>query len=378
MGGFSLTVLLVLTACSTVAHEQLSASEMPDSSRSTPAIALGYGFPLPNGEHSVEIAGAADGSVFVWSEAMDGSSYIRRLNGNGLEAGSWKIADGDIIPRHGFFRGLAVGEGNAVWIGAGRVLFKLDLPSGEVTSWPLPSLPRSTVKDAATSDNQRVDEEIKALVIAGKRVVLGVSSASALAVFDPATKSFSEVALPDIGDISALAALADGTVGAGLTNYKTHRFDTFVMIPLDGVRATMSVETEAIQVAPWTEGFLVTGVGAVLVRRDGTTAPVNLAGEQANERVPPQLLSDGRLVVATTTQRLLVIGSESKRVEATVDLGLVTCGQPGGSHIGHDASKSVNSEPQPFPCPASVNHMASAATDLVVDAGGRGLQRASI
>lgn len=327
---------------------------------------------VPDGQ-LVELAGAKDGSIFVWVQDRTGASFLVEIDRQGREVKRSAVAAGSIFPQNGANHGFAVTD-QAIWIGAGRTLFQLSRTSGDVRAWPLPLLPRLGSTGAGTSVASQVDMEINALVPSGRRgLVIGVSGASVIVTLQPDTGVFGQLSLPAVGGANSVGVLADGTIGVGMLNENSHRPDTVAIFsPSDQLTVATA---ESILISAWGDGFLTSGVGVTHVRTDGTSTPVDLGVSQANERLRPAELADGRVVLRSNNRGLLILDPATRTVTGRIDgFGTVTCGLGEGSHLGHDGP--VTSRPPPFPCPASPSHLAASGSDLLVDLGTNGFKRA--
>lgn len=204
--------------------------------------------------------------------------------------------------------------------------------------------------------------------------MIGLRGAPALLIVDPATVAFSQPRLPETGNASSVAALADGTIGVGMEDNHTHHPDTVTIFsPSD--RLTLA-RAESIQVSAWGDGFLTSGVGATSVRVDGSAAPVDLGGSQGNERLRPAELADGRVVLLSNDRGLLVLDPSTRRVAGTLALGTLECGLGDGSHTpgGPSTEATVHRRME---CAAVPDHLTASGDDLVVDLGPKGIQRAA-
>lgn len=318
--------------------------------------------------HIIALSASPDGAPFAWiSETMTGTGSVIEIDPSGNRVKRPVTAADGQRPQAGFLHGFAVTD-EAVWMGAGATLFRLDRATGDVEPRPLPEVAGSAPGSV----------EINSIVASTPRgLVIGLRGAPAVLTFNPATAAFTQLRLPDVGEANSIAVLADGTVGAGILNNRTRRPDTVAIFsPSDRLTVTAA---ESILISAWGDGFLTTGVGATSVAVDGSTAQIDLGGSEGNSARPPAELADGRVVMLSNNRGLLVLDPTVKKVTGTITLGTIECGLGEGSHVpylsgGPSTAATVR---QSVHCPANPDHLTPIGRDLLVDLGSNGLQRAA-
>lgn len=209
--------------------------------------------------------------------------------------------------------GIAVDPSGDVWLGAYNQLVELDPATGAVSRWTIPA---PTV-DALAPAALQPWHDVNAIAIEGSgRVLIGMTAASSLQIFDPATMTFGSIALPAVGEIAGIATLADGTVGVAMAKETQlpSQDDTMVLISPAGVETTIATSSSFVS----TNGdkFLSGGTtGYAAVDADGSTSAMSIAAN--GSRLIPNvgaLTEDGRAVLATSKELAIVTGATTEYI----------------------------------------------------------------
>jgi hypothetical protein len=307
---------LALSACGLTAQPQARSSGAVStaSPRPTPspslevraATSVGLRWPISIGaDHSPILRLAPDPSkpgVWFWSwTSREAYAYFYNLGSRTLS--SWAVGSSSGVDGLDPYAdsGIAVAPNGDVWLGAYNQLVRLDPATGQVSRWTIPA----PAVDPLASAALQPWHDVNSIAIDGSgRIIIGMTAASSLQVFEPAGQAFTSIALPKIGEVQGIAALLNGTVAVAMQNLTEpgNPDDTVVLVSPSGVISTVHTESGFVT----SNGRLFGAGQATHATFDGagvvTAVPVN-SSDTPSERIQPSmgaLLPDGRMVLATS------------------------------------------------------------------------------
>lgn len=314
---------LALAACGAITQSPGSSGIVSHSAASPmevkSATSVGLTWPISIGpDHSPINHLVGDPSrpgVWFWAWTAQ-EAYAYFYNPESRTLSSWPIGSSsgiDGLDPYGD-SGIAVAPNGDVWLGAYNQLVSLNPTTGAVSRFTIPS---PTINALAPADLQPWHDVNSIAVDGSGRVIIGMTAASSLEVFEPASGGFSSIGLPKIGEIQGVAALQDGTVAVAMSN-ETEPGD-----PKDAVvLVSPSGSEETIQ----TDSGWVTSNGTIFASGETTFATIDASGNvslvsvssSSAQRIQPNvgaLLPDGRMVLATSSGIAIVSSSSTEYLD---------------------------------------------------------------
>lgn len=130
---------------------------------------------------------------------------------------------GNSIP-FGMQAAMAVDSSGTVWAGIGTTLLRLDPASGTITRIPLPQVPNDAAlvggPGGGPGGPPRLFDShaVQALTVdSGGNIVIAMSFTTSVLKYNPQTKTFSEVTLPNGDQANNVSALSNGSVAVATT-----------------------------------------------------------------------------------------------------------------------------------------------------------------
>jgi hypothetical protein len=201
--------------------------------------------------------------------------------------------------------GLAVDSAGNVWIGANNQLVELAPSSGDVTHWTIPTPAASAVADEFAKSHI-----VTSLVIGPNgEVVIAETGAATLTTFNASTDTFGVLAIPQAGEVQALAASSDGTIAVAMSDRQSDGSfvnNLVVLVHPDGTQTDVAAPSSWIGSAG--SEFVMGDRGQVsAVASSSKVGTAMVAADLVNGRNSnfdlnvAAVLPDGSVAIATTT-----------------------------------------------------------------------------
>lgn len=276
--------------------------------------------------------------------AIAGDSRIWHFDPTIGATKSWSIgASGDVMGGVSFPALAACPSG--VWFGSNHLLLHLDPRTGAQQRSNVPSV-SSAATDAGRPDYLRGLSGVSALACdrSDGTLLIGLSDSTTAFRFHPSTGTFDPIELPADGEVTMLAASADGDVAIGLQSVTGAGPKRVLVVPHDGSPSRIvPVEDSAIVVADGNR--FVVGSSAQIIEPGATTAsgpliPDSVVGRLDPLTTVPWPLTGGRFMIAGYNPGPGVVvvdpsGGAGKVSTITVTIGKEPCGRaPVIDHFG--------------------------------------------
>jgi hypothetical protein len=263
---------------------------------------------LPDGYDPITtLAGDPNGSgVWFWADTKTTLS-IFHVDGQG-KLTSWPVltgADNSFQAESG----LAVTSAGTVWLGINATLTRLDPSTGAVQTWRIPAPGDNPAAESFRPPDVQGLYLVQAIAAnpGGTQIAIGMDLASSVELFDPAAGTFTQIAMPATSDTPvSLAYTPDGTLGVGLANYQTHRWDTALVVRpgTTSAPAAIPVPDSRSITSYGTSGFIVGAADPSLLTSTGTVAPIAAPAAAAAAYTP----DSGHAIIAMPNGVLGIIG----------------------------------------------------------------------
>jgi hypothetical protein len=304
-GVFSVLLLLAAAGCGHVpsgkAHRNYSsASVVQTSARDLVTLPDGY-------DPITTLAGDPHGSgVWFWADTKTTLS-IFHVDGQG-KLTSWPVltgADNSFQAESG----LAVTSAGTVWLGINATLTRLDPSTGAVQTWRIPAPGDNPAAESFRPADTQGLYLVQAIAASpgGTQIAIAMDLSSSVELFDPAAGTFTQIAMPATSDTPvSLAYTPDGTLGVGLANYQTHRWDTALVVRpgTTSAPAAIPVPDSRSITSYGTSGFIVGAADPSLLTSTGTVAPIAAPAAAAAAYTP----DSGHAIIAMPNGVLGIIG----------------------------------------------------------------------
>lgn len=293
----------------------------------------------------------------VWTWVASTSDFrVLHLTGTAPPV-SWSLGR---LANSGSDGGLALGKSSTVFVGIHDTLADLSIISGQTTYATIPSPPDLPIAETYRPQELRGTHNVQALAVNpdSGMVVIGLSAASSLEIYDPATSSFSSLSLPTDTEASSLAYLPDGTLGVGLNNFDTHAADeVYVSPPLGGSTLVHVPDASSLTVSG--NEFVAGAASPVLVGSRGHSTPAVSRGQarfEGDQHSPVFRRTDGSVVGVNGASVVVLNQSGSPQSTVTVQEG-------GCGYITPPVGSSASTPGAYRVCPDAI-------TALATDGGG--------
>jgi hypothetical protein len=198
--------------------------------------------------------------------------------------------------------GLTVTSAGVVWLGINATLTRLDPGTGEVRTWRIPAPGDNPAAESFVPSGSQGQYLVQAIAAnpSGSQIAIAMDLSSSVELFDPSAGTFTQIAMPSTSDTPvSLAYAPDGTLGAGLANYKTHNWDTALVVRprSSGVPAAIPVPNSRSIISYSASGFIVGSTDPSLLTTTGTVTPmaVPAAADTLGGRSPILAMPNGQL-----------------------------------------------------------------------------------
>lgn len=330
--GLALVALLAASACGRPTGSSGAGAQPTITAPGIlPAVAQSAFQFAPGYVASDQIAPAQNGGVWVWGE--DSKNATAFLVQSGRPVQSWTVGSPAEGIRLGALSGLTTTPDGDVWLGSEQTLIKLDPATGAVRSWPIPALPVDPRASAAQpAPLEKVEEVEQLATMPSGNVVIALTRATELAVFNPSTTVFSNIPIGTTGDVAGVAVSANGTIAVAVNTYTS---SGALVLVQPGVSSTVqSLSTPALSVSADPTQFLLGTAGHISLRTASVTSTTisvvpQSSGIVFNPKVAVESLPGGRLV-GLTGDSVAVI-TPSSGTGKKFDFPKVLCNPPGGA-----------------------------------------------
>ncbi len=263
---------------------------------------------LPDGYNPITtLAGDPSGSgVWFWADTKTTLS-IFDVDGQG-KLTSWPMLTG-ADNAYQAESGLAVTSAGTVWLGINATLTRLDPSTGAVQTWRIPAPGDNPAAESFRPADTQGLYLVQAIAASpdGSQIAIGMDLSSSVELFNPAAGTFTQIAMPATSDTPvSLAYAPDGTLGAGLANYQTHRWDTALVVRPGTTRAPAAIPVpDSRSITSYgTGGFIVGAANPSLLTTTGTVSPVAVPAAAAGAYTP----DSGHAIIALPNGQLGIIG----------------------------------------------------------------------
>ncbi len=304
----SLVLMLVLGVSNshTPKSKKVSAAQTLNQAQTSLAVSLaGYGRPIALSADPTRAgiwfidSNATTESIFFWNTA---SSKLSRYPFGQL---------GNSLP-YGMQAGLAVDSTGKVWVGIGTTLLELDPASGAVSRIQIPPVPKDLSLAGGPGGTPGGppplfdSHAVQALTVdRSGNIAVAMSFTTSVLRYDPGTKLFSEIALPDGDRANALSSMSDGTVAVATTKINgmdfilpngtvEHSATASYVVECSGNTCVTSPDGRHLFSVTASSGA-ASSIGTQTPRELPTSGPRLLLGST------PTLLPDGNVIVPTAT-----------------------------------------------------------------------------
>jgi hypothetical protein len=269
-GVLSVILLLAATCCGHVPerkadHTHHSIAFVQTSAQDSATLLEGYG-PITT------LAGDPNGSgVWFWADTKNTLS-IFHVDGQG-KLTSWPVLTGADNAFQAL-SGLTVTSAGIVWLGINATLTRLDPGTGAVKTWRIPAPADNSAAESFRLPSVQGQYLVQAIAASpgGSQIAIAMDLSSSVELFDPSAGTFTQIAMPAASDTpQALGYAPDGTLGVGLANYQTHRWDTALVVRpgTTGAPAAITVPDSRFITAYGTQGAPAALPAAPQRRADG-------------------------------------------------------------------------------------------------------------
>jgi hypothetical protein len=205
--------------------------------------------------------------------------------------------------------GLAVTSAGTVWLGINATLTRLDPSTGAVQTWRIPAPGDNPAAESFRPPEVQGLYLVEAIAASpdGSQIAIAMDLSSSVELFDPAAGTFTQIAMPAASDTpQSLAYAPGGTLGVGLANYQTHRWDTAVVVRPGTTSAPKPIPVpDSRSITTYdTSGFIVGAADPSLLTTTGTVTPITAPAAAAGAYTP----DSGHAIIALPNGVLGIIG----------------------------------------------------------------------
>ncbi len=281
----------------------------------------------PSGYGTIQTIAAPGDAAGAWAwSASATDSRVWHVDGAG-KSGSWSLGS-DAEVRAPASQPAMAACGDQAWLGVNHTLIHLDSASGVVARFRLPETSPIAAVDAYRPPSLQGVAAIDAVACDGTHVAVAVSDATTGLVFDPGTKQFTTVALPDGYEAVSVALAANGRVAFGARGYGPVALPPQVLVAgFDGRHALVSSVQDASSLSVdggrLRVGQVGQGVDLATGAVTGATVPtwVTDARDPLHDRAPVEGVGGSWLAREARTGRLVVTSGGAAPRSSSVDLG---------------------------------------------------------
>ena len=300
------------------------------------------------------------GGVWAWDVGSDTDvpgkpdSRIWHYDAATGKTSSWSIGtSGDVLG--GIVDPALAACAKTTWFGSNHSLIELDPTTGSIKSYTVPSVAAVPEVDATVPPGAKVRSGVQSIACSDETssIVVGMSNASSIFVFDTSSHDFREVPLPDHTSVTEIATDGNSHAAVGLQVYGQDGVGhptELVLVELK-TNATKAVSvTDAIRVVERNGTFMAGDVTDANRVQPVTGSVSKVAGTSSVDADPSigaaQTLPDGRYVVASKSG-LRLIDRTGNVPEVRLSLGQVDCFNGGAAPDGSPLPTSPPGESCP-------------------------------